>query len=423
MDRLLAQAAERGLPARLSRLAAQEVLAESRATGVPVAADVMDEVARRVRSWLLPSAPPVFNATGVVVHTNLGRAPWHEEAVAAAVAASGYVAVEMDLPSGLRGGRGSGVATWLRRMTGAADALVVNNNAAGVLLALTALAAGRDVVVSRGELVEIGGAFRVPDVVAAGGARLVEVGTTNRTHVSDYEAATGAQTALWLRVHRSNFRIEGFVETPERAALASAAHARGLPLVDDLGSGQMDGDEAVERALAQGADLVCFSGDKLLGGPQAGLVAGRADLVERCRRHPLYRALRVDKVVQAALEATLRVWATGRLPPVAEMLGATPEDLARRADALVAALANAGVAARRVASDGRAGGGALAEVPMPGFAAHVPCAQVDAVARRLRLGVPSVVPRVVDDGLWLDVRALPEGSAPAVAAAVAAALG
>ncbi|MEM6929321.1 MAG: L-seryl-tRNA(Sec) selenium transferase, partial [Myxococcota bacterium] len=245
----------------------------------------------------------VINATGIVVHTNLGRAPWSASAREAALRASGYCDLEMELSSGQRGGRLSGVSAQIRMLTGAEDALVVNNCAAAVLLALTALARDRDVIVSRGELVEIGGSFRVPDVIASGGARLREVGTTNRTRASDVADAIDEHVSVILRVHPSNFRISGFTEAPDRAELVRVSHEHDVVLVEDLGSGCLDpalGEEPVQDVVRTGVDVVCFSGDKLLGGPQSVILACRLAVMQRLREHPLYRALRVDKVVLAA---------------------------------------------------------------------------------------------------------------------------
>src|SRR6266480_1618414 len=262
----------------------------------------------------------VINATGVIVHTNLGRAPLAEAALdRVREIARGYSNLEYDLAAGGRGSRQDHVADSLRRLTGAEAALVVNNNAAAVLLALAALAEGREVLVSRGELIEIGDGFRIPDVLERSGATLHEVGTTNRTRATDYETAIGPETAVLLRVHQSNFRVVGFTEQPSLEDLAQVARRHELPLVDDLGSGVLVdvGDEPTARSsLAAGADLVCFSGDKLLGGPQAGIVVGRAELVERLRRHPLHRAVRADKLTLAALEGTLRLYLDGpeRIP-------------------------------------------------------------------------------------------------------------
>jgi L-seryl-tRNA(Ser) seleniumtransferase len=301
-------------------------------------------------------------------------------------------------------------------MTGAESALVVNNNAAAVLLALAALAEGREVIVSRGELIEIGDGFRIPDVLARSGARLVEVGTTNRTRAADYEQAIGPQTAVLLRVHQSNFRVVGFTEQPRVEELAAVARRHELPLVDDLGSGVLKAltdEPSAREALAAGADLVCFSGDKLLGGPQAGIVAGRADLVERLRRHPLQRALRADKLTIAALEGTLQLHldAPERIP-VLRMLREPVAAVRERANRLAAAVG--GAVEETVA---RVGGGALPLAELPSFA----CAVEDALVGPLRAGSPPVVGIVRDGRLLLDCRTLNDDEADEVAAAVRAA--
>src|SRR6059036_307958 len=297
----------------LAVAAARSVLARAReeiaAGGEP------EDLEERVRAELAAARAPqlrrVLNATGVIVHTNLGRAPLAEEALARVLEIGrGYSNLEYDLERGARGSRQDHVLDILRRLTGAEAALVVNNNAAAVLLALAGLAEGGEVVVSRGELIEIGDGFRIPDVLERSGARLREVGTTNRTRAADYEAAIGPETAVLLRVHQSNFRVVGFTERPRLEELAQVAQSHKLALVDDLGSGALVdvGDEPTARAsLAAGADLVCFSGDKLLGGPQAGIAVGRAQLIERLRRHPLQRALRAGKLTIAALEGTLQL--------------------------------------------------------------------------------------------------------------------
>src|SRR3989440_1431954 len=273
--------------------------------------DVAERTLAELAALRRPRLRRAINATGVIVHTNLGRAPLAEAALdRVREVGRGYSNLEYDLEGGRRGSRQDHSAAILRRLTGAEAALVVNNNAAAVLLALAALAEGREVIVSRGELIEIGDGFRIPEVLARSGARLREVGTTNRTRAADYEAAVGPETGALLRVHQSNFRVVGFAAQPSVAELARVASQHGLPLVDDLGSGvlaELEDEPSATQSLANGADLVCFSGDKLLGGPQAGIVAGRAGLVERLRRHPLQRALRADKLTLAALEGTLRV--------------------------------------------------------------------------------------------------------------------
>ena len=273
--------------------------------------NLQERLAEALAAARRPTLRRVINATGVLVHTNLGRAPLAEAALERVREAAGYSNLEYDLSTGSRGSRQDHLAPLLRRLTGAEAALVVNNNAAAMLLALAALAEGREVVVSRGELIEIGDGFRIPDVLARSGASLVEVGTTNRTRAADYERAIGPDTALLLRVHQSNFRVVGFTEQPRLEELAAVARRHELPLVDDLGSGalvEVEGEPTPHCRAAAGAGLVCFSGDKLLGGPQAGIVAGRADLVERLRRHPLHRALRSDKLTLAALEGTLALY-------------------------------------------------------------------------------------------------------------------
>jgi L-seryl-tRNA(Ser) seleniumtransferase len=367
-----------------------------------------------------PSLRRVLNATGVLVHTNLGRAPLPGAALARVLdAARGYSNLELDLGSGTRGSRQDHVAALLRRLTGAEAALVVNNNAAALLLALAALADGREVVVSRGELIEIGDGFRIPDVLQRSGARLVEVGTTNRTRASDYEAAAGSDTALLLRVHQSNFRLVGFAERPTLEELAAVARRHGLPLLDDLGSGALVdlGDEPTAgEALAAGADLVCFSGDKLLGGPQAGLVLGRAELIERLRRHPLHRALRVDKLGLAALEGTLLLYLEPeralREVPVLRMLHEDASVIRVRAERLADLLD--GEVEETVA---RVGGGALPLAQLPSFA----CALEESLAAPLRSQEPPVIGIVRDGRLLLDCRTLADDELDAVAAAVHAA--
>jgi L-seryl-tRNA(Ser) seleniumtransferase len=376
--------------------------------------DLAGRLQTELEALRAPSLKRVLNATGVVVHTNLGRAPLPDRALAHAVeVAGGYSNLEYDLGAGERGSRQDHATRILRRLTGAESSIVVNNNAAAMLLTLAALAEGQDVLVSRGELIEIGDGFRIPDVLTRSGARLVEVGTTNRTRAADY-AVDGA--ALILRVHQSNFRVVGFAERPTLKELATVARRAGIPLVDDLGSGAFVdlGDEpTAAESLAGGADLVCFSGDKLLGGPQAGIVVGRADLVARLRRHPLHRALRIDKLSLAALEATLLLYLEParalREIPVLRMLKEDVTAVRARAERL--ATATGGAVEETV---GRVGGGALPLAELPSFA----CAIEESLAAPLR--ERAVVGVVRDGRLLLDCRTLSDAEADDVAAAVLA---
>jgi L-seryl-tRNA(Ser) seleniumtransferase len=409
IDRLLRAAPE--LPREAATRAARALVAGVRG-GEPPPDDWAQAMRTRVAAEASPRLRRVINATGVVLHTNLGRAPLSERAArAVSEIARGYANVELELESGRRGERLSGIGGPLQALTGAEAALAVNNNAAAVLLMLTALASGREVVVSRGELVEIGGAFRVPEVITAGGARLVEVGTTNRTRARDYAAAIGPATAAILKVHPSNFRVVGFTESPTRQELAAVARERGVLLLEDLGAGALTpglGEPTVGEVVAAGVDLACFSGDKLLGGPQAGLAVGRAPLVEAMRRHPLYRALRLDRLVLAALESTLRGYLLGEVPPAVAMLGAPLGPLKARAEAWAGRLVAAGLSARAVRDEGRAGGGSLPEEALPTYVVALAVPDVDALAARLREGAPPVLARVADGCLKLDPRTVLE---------------
>ena len=424
VDELLRDARLAGEPHGLVVAAARDALARARqeiAAGsepgdLAAAVTVALTAARAAR------LRRAVNATGVIVHTNLGRAPLATAAMErVAEVGAGYSNLEIDVATGARGSRQDHVTPILCRLTGAEGALVVNNCAAAVLLALAALAEGREVVVSRGELVEIGDGFRIPDVLVRSGARLVEVGTTNRTRAADYEQAIGPATAMLLRVHPSNYRIVGFTERPSPGELAEVARRHGLPLVEDLGSGLLlpFGDEPTAgAALAAGADLVCCSGDKLLGGPQAGIVVGRADLVERLRRHPLQRALRADKLTLAALEGTLQLYLDPeralREVPVLRMLTENVAAVRARAERLAAAAG--GEVEETVA---RAGGGTLPLAELPSFA----CAVEEALAEALRLGDPPVIGVVRDGRCLLDCRTLTDAEADLVAVAVRAARG
>jgi L-seryl-tRNA(Ser) seleniumtransferase len=388
-----------------------------------LAAAAVDRLARLTR----PSLRRVINATGVVLHTNLGRAPLAPAAVAqVAEVAAGYGNLEYDLENGSRGSRGAHVDDLLRELSGAEAALAVNNNAAAVILALAALAGEGEVLVSRGELVEIGGSFRIPDILAHSGAALVEVGTTNRTRLADYAAAIGERTTAILRVHQSNFRIVGFAEQPRADELAALARERGIAMVDDLGSGalgEVHGEPTVRAAVAAGADLVCCSGDKLLGGPQAGILFGRAGAVERCRQHPLARAMRLDKLQLAALEATLRLHrdeGPSALPALA-MIEAPEEELRQRAEAMAAAI---GTAAEVGRESGAPGGGSLADVALEGPACLVDSgkARPEDFLARLRENDPPVIARIVRDRVVLDPRTMSDEEAAVAAMAVRSAL-
>jgi L-seryl-tRNA(Ser) seleniumtransferase len=389
------------------------------------AEDEVDLVARSL-SRLAPGAGRVLNATGIVLHTNLGRAPLAPQARAAIVAAAtGYGALELDLITGARSRRGRRADALLIALSDAEDALVVNNGAAAVLLAVAALAGpGREVLVSRGELVEIGGGLRIADVVAQSGADLVEVGSTNRTRTADYAAAIGPDTAAILRVHQSNFRMTGFVERPELRELV----ALGVPVIDDLGSGALDGDRAVmgdeptvRQSVADGAALTCFSADKLLGGPQAGILVGATGPVGACRAHVLARALRIDKLCLAGLEATLELHldpATAGQIPVLEMLEVAPEVLTARTREL--AVLTGGELTDMPSA---AGGGALPlrELPGPAVALDPGPEGAEALAARLRQGDPPLIARVREHRVLLSARTLTEEEIPLAARCVLAA--
>ena len=420
----------RALPSvdRLATAVARAELSERREELLAGATDEVDLV-QRARERLRPSLRRVLNATGVVVHTNLGRAPLAAEARAAlATAAEGYSNLELDLRAGERGSRHDHVEPLLRELTGAEAALAVNNCAAATLLAAAALAGGgRELVVSRGQLIEIGGAFRIPEVVAQAGARLVEVGTTNRTRLSDYAAVLGPQTGAILRAHPSNFRTLGFVEAVEIEALCRL----GVSVIDDVGSGVLADDVAlladeppVRRSVRAGAAVVCFSGDKLLGGPQAGVMVGTRTAIAACRRHPLARALRIDKLSLAALEATLRLYRdpehARRALPVLAMLTADDAALAARAQRLAGATGG-----EVVPSSAKVGGGALPLLELPGPAVALDAAPEgpDALAAALRGGDPPVVGRIQDGRLLLDPRTLSDQEIDLAARAVRAARG
>jgi L-seryl-tRNA(Ser) seleniumtransferase len=393
--------------------------------------------ARLLEAAVTPSLRRVINASGIVVHTNLGRAPLPPEAVEAVVqAAAGYTDLEFSLARGERASRQDHVHDVLCTVTGAEDALAVNNNAAAVLLALAATARGGEVLVARGQLVEIGDGFRIPDILRESGADLVEVGTTNRTYLRDFEAAWTERTRAVLRLHTSNYRIVGFTAEPTLEQLAGLAHGRGAVLVDDLGSGALAGlplfaeEPSLRDSVAAGADIVTFSGDKLLGGPQAGIAIGRAAAVGLMRRHPLARALRIDKLDLAALDAVLRLYldadgVVARVPTLAA-LAAPAEAVRERAARLRERLEALGVPGARLAlveTVARAGAGALPVTEVPSVAVAVDVGgEAEAAAAALRLGSPAVVARVQDDRVLLDLRAVADHELEDLAAAVAAAV-
>lgn len=391
------------------------------------------DVDAALRTLATPNLRPVLNATGVVLHTNLGRAPLAPEAVArVAEVARGYSNLEYDLDEGERGSRYAPVIGLLKQLTGAEDAVVVNNCAGAVLLVLATLAAGREGIVSRGELVEIGGGFRVPDVMRQSGAKLVEVGTTNRTRLSDYEKALTAETGVLVKVHRSNFALVGFTEEVEVGELAALGRDRGVPVFQDLGSGALvpltgpglSREPTVRDSIAAGADVVAFSGDKLLGGPQAGIVVGRAELVAQVKKHPLTRALRVDKMTVAALEATLELYRDGRpeAVPTYRLLTQAPEVLRERAGRLQGLLAARGVPARVDEVSGQVGGGAMPLARLPSFACVLTLGEPAEYLERLRAATVPVIARMSDGAVLLDVRCLAEEELAAVAEAVGDAL-
>ncbi len=469
-DRLLATAESAGLVARLGHEPVMEVvrstLDQLRAKILggercPPLSDIESSLISRLEESARGSLRRVVNATGVVIHTNLGRAPLSSAALAAmAEVGAGYSNLEYDLAAGERGDRYGHAAAALCRLTGAEAAVVVNNNAGSVLIALAALCATRprrsadagssatvrgeeasrgndavpEVVLSRGQLVEIGGGFRIPDVLRRSGARLVEVGTTNRTYLRDYEAAITDRTRMLLSVHRSNFRLSGFVHDAELRELAALGARHGLWVMDDLGSGTLlptapyglGHEPTVPERVASGADVVCFSGDKLLGGPQAGILVGRREAIELVKRHPLMRALRVDKVTLAGLAATLAHYERGdaeREIPVWRAIAQPLAELEARARRWLAALDGAATGLSVRESRSAVGGGSLPEVTLPTWTLAVATPEPDALAARLRAGHPPVIGRIEEGALLLDPRTVGIDEEPALLAAVRAALG
>lgn len=448
------EALQAGIPAAAGHVARGAVLeairmalSRAREMVLECAEEKLEEVARDRAQWLKwleketlrllgPSLRPVVNATGVIVHTNLGRSVLAQRAVAAvAEVASRYSNLEYDLENGKRGSRQSHLENLLQRLTGAQAAAVVNNNAAAVLISLSALARGKEVIVSRGELVEIGGAFRMPEVMIQSGARLVEVGTTNKTHPRDYREAITGDTALLLKVHTSNYRIMGFAKEVSLQELVQMGREAGIPVMYDLGSGCLvdlaqwadDAEPTVQEAMRAGADLITFSGDKLLGGPQAGLILGRKELVERIKSHPLARALRIDKLTLAALQATLELYfdpqtALSSIPTLRMMMASPPalRSKARRLSQLIRKRAPR-VEVRLREDHSRVGGGALPLLELPTWSVGVKLPGVSAqrLAKALRGGDPPIVARVSQEELLLDPRTIDDKEIPVVAESLA----
>ncbi len=391
------------------------VLADIRAQGVvPDTATCVARVVQALEQLCTPTLRTVLNGTGVLLQTNLGRAPLSIAARTAMQAAAGSASIEYDLVRGSRGERNRHLSPLLAHLTGAEGGIAVNNTAAAVLLILTALGAGREVIVSRGEAVEIGGGFRIPDVLRQSGATLVEVGTTNRTYVRDYADAITERTAMILCVHTSNFRQLGFVHTPDKRELADLAHQHGILLVDDIGSGSLidvtsyglTAEPRVPDTVAAGADLVCFSADKLLGGPQAGLIVGKNSVLQRLTKHPLMRALRLDKIAIAGIHATLLAYVMQHAEaeiPIWQMISAPLNSLEQRAQMLQNRL---GAPWQVRSATSTIGGGALPTDTLPSWAIVLPCAHPDAVAAHARRLTPALIGRVQDDAFWVDMRSI-----------------
>ncbi|SHI54977.1 L-seryl-tRNA(Sec) selenium transferase [Malonomonas rubra DSM 5091] len=422
------------LPQEILTSSAQQAVADLRKrilAGAEVSAEQLDPVSVAnaavafCQPYLQPSLRKVINATGTLLHTNLGRAPLSKEALDTIQTISeGYSTLEIDMDTGQRGHRYSHVRRLLTHLTGAEDALVVNNNAGAVLLALTALGKGSEAIVSRGELVEIGGAFRIPEVMEAGGLKLREVGSSNRTHLRDYEGAISEETKILLKVHTSNYRIIGFTSDVPAAELKPLAEKKNLILMEDLGSGMLIDltkfglpyEPTVAETVKAGVDVITFSGDKLLGGPQAGIVVGRKDLLQKIGKHPLARALRIDKLTLAALESTLRLYlqpeqVVERLP-IMRMFNATPEEQQTRCQRLLDRLQAEGlpISLQLVEDFAQVGGGSMPQIQLPGWGVEIKpdTASVDALGRRLRNFIPAVVPRVQNDSLLINMRAVAE---------------
>lgn len=452
VDRVLRETAMQDLTSRLPQeiltAAAQQAVADLRRQ-ILSGADVADESLQPARvavagvaycqPYLQPSLRKVINATGTLLHTNLGRAPLAQEALETIqTVAEGYSTLEIDMDTGHRGHRYSHVRRLLTHLTGAEDALVVNNNAGAVLLALTALGRGYEAIVSRGELVEIGGAFRIPEVMEAGGLKLCEVGASNRTHLRDYENAISDETKILLKVHTSNYRIIGFTSDVTAAELKPLAVEKDLILMEDLGSGMLIDltpyglpyEPTVAETVKAGVDVITFSGDKLLGGPQAGIVVGRKDLLQKIGKHPLARALRIDKLTLAALESTLRLYLQPEQVveklPIMRMFNVTAEEQQQRCQRLLERLQaeELPVGMRLVEDFAQVGGGSMPQIQLPGWGLEIKpdSASADALSRRLRNFIPAVVPRVQNDALLINLRAVAVAEEPLLAQLLIAAI-
>lgn len=436
VDILLSMPSLAGIPGATEAARAEldelrESIRAGEVTELPPQDALAEAILRRVKQNARPSLRPVVNGTGVILHTNLGRACLAKAAAEAVTrVAGGYSTLEYHVASGKRGSRHDHVAQLLCKLTGAEAAIAVNNNAAAVLLVLSALTKGREVPISRGELVEIGGSFRVPEVMEQGGAILREVGTTNKTHLSDYAAAINQETGALLKVHTSNYRIMGFTESVPLAELAGLAHANDLPLIEDLGSGALVPLEPygildepfVQASMEAGADVITFSGDKLLGGPQAGIIIGKKRYIDVIKKHPLARALRIDKLTLAALEATLRLYLEARTDeiPVVAMLSAEPESLRVKADKLLAAAGEVpGARLEVVPTQGQVGGGSVPTHLLPSWALAVEADMgADLFEERLRALEPPIVGRIYKGRVLLDVRTLFEEEFAYIAASL-----
>lgn len=414
---------EHSFALRIVQESTDRIRKKVREQSAPDAVDWNVELGRAKQGLQQKRYQRVINATGIVIHTNLGRAPISEEAFEyAKEMASGYSDLEMNIKTGKRGGRILGIREKLRMLTGAEDALVVNNNAAAIFLVLTALCKDKEVIISRGELVEIGGSFRIPDVIENGGSILREVGTTNRTRLSDYQRAITEQTGALLKVHPSNFSISGFVEKPSRSGLAELAQTEGILFVEDLGSGLLHQDsnlaseivseESVSQAIKDGVDVLTFSGDKLLGGAQAGIIIGRKHLIEACRKHPMYRALRLGKISLALLEASLQIHLEGRADslPVWEMMHRPLSKITEWAEEIAKEIPEA----RVESMDSYSGGGALPSQAIPSAGVCIHTENAEAMSRHLRSQNPPILARIHQEQLVLDPRTLFEKDIPFV---------